>query len=322
VSSAELDELVRDVDRLCAQREWDALVALRDRCRAAAELRGKQLWPAASLAEYRLALEAPARWAGGVLVEGAGQFALGPLTEVAASTHSWDELAPHVAPGPLRRVVAEERVLRGDNLTGADVEAAVPLVLQPWETSYALATYRPDKADFPTPALPRPSPAGPLPAPAPEATPDADEPRALAALAETWVRASNGRASAVGVRGDAPVAVATLLGSSAASAMPLRLAELSPGDAVALMAWVAASGGAYGRRRGGAAGRFDAWWAAGAVAGLDGGWRSADELGDAVHELRWYLWDVGEPDTGWWFRLAVEDPDEGLAWAVSAADAA
>ena len=39
--------------------DWDGLVRLRDRCRAAVE-RGFQLWPAASLAEYRLALRAPA----------------------------------------------------------------------------------------------------------------------------------------------------------------------------------------------------------------------------------------------------------------------
>ena len=42
----------------------------------------------------------------------------------------------------------------------------------------------------------------------------------------------------------------------------------------------------------------------------------------AIGELRWYWWDAGEPDTGWTLRLAVEDPLDGLAWAVSATDAA
>ena len=30
----------------------------------------------------------------------------------------------------------------------------------------------------------------------------------------------------------------------------------------------------------------------------------------------------GAPDTGWALRLAVEDADEGLAWALSATDTA
>ena len=87
------------------------------------------------------------------------------------------------------------------------------------------------------------------------------------------------------------------------------------------MAWTAASGGAHARRRGMAAGRFDAWWTAATVAGLGDDW-TPDELGRAVGELHWFVWDAGEPDTGWWFRLAVDDPGHGLAWAVTAADAA
>ena len=90
VEVGDLDELTRHIDRLCSAGDWDGLVDLRDRCRRALE-RGKQLWPAASHAEYRLALEAPGQWAGAVLVPGAGAFALGPLPEVAASTHTWAE---------------------------------------------------------------------------------------------------------------------------------------------------------------------------------------------------------------------------------------
>jgi hypothetical protein len=58
-AQGDLDELVRHVDRLCSTREWDELVRLRDKAKAAIE-RGHQLWPAASWAEYRLALEPPA----------------------------------------------------------------------------------------------------------------------------------------------------------------------------------------------------------------------------------------------------------------------
>jgi len=111
VERGDLDELTRLIDALCEAREWDALVELRDRCARAVE-RGKQLWPAAHHAEYRLALEAPAPWAGSVLVEGAGRFALGPLSEVAASTHTWAELAPHAPAGPVAALAAHERVVR------------------------------------------------------------------------------------------------------------------------------------------------------------------------------------------------------------------
>ena len=50
VELGDLDELTRLIDRLGSAGDWDGLVHLRDRCRAALE-RGKQLWPAASLAE-------------------------------------------------------------------------------------------------------------------------------------------------------------------------------------------------------------------------------------------------------------------------------
>ena len=42
VELGDLDELTRMVDRLCGVGDWDGLVELRDRCRAALE-RGKQL---------------------------------------------------------------------------------------------------------------------------------------------------------------------------------------------------------------------------------------------------------------------------------------
>jgi hypothetical protein len=119
------------------------------------------------------------------------------------------------------------------------------------------------------------------------------------------------------VRGDAAGAVAAL------GARRARLVELSPADGLAWMAWTAASGGAHGRRRGMAAGRFNAWWALAAMAGLLDDWPvTADELGAAVGELRWFMWDAAEPETGWGLRLAVEDPVDGRAFALLAIDAA
>jgi hypothetical protein len=59
-----------------------------------------------------------------------------------------------------------------------------------------------------------------------------------------------------------------------------------------------------------------------ALAGVDDWPLPAEDLGAAADELRWYLWDAGEPTTGWALRLVVEDREEGLAWAVAAVDAA
>jgi hypothetical protein len=318
VELGDLDELVRHIDRLVDAADWPGLVELRDLCRAALD-RGKQLWPAASLAEYRLALDAPAAVAASVLVPGAGHLALGPLPEVAASTHTWAELAGAVPDGPLVTITAHERVVRGDDLRHDErVDRRVvdlPPVLQPWEPDYALAEYLAAEARFPSPPPPALE-AVELP-PAGRPVDDPDAVAALLALPRAWTAASNGRAEAVAVQGDAAVAIAALGPPRA------RWAPLTPADALAHMAWAAASGGAHGRRRGAAAGRFDAWWALSALVGLVDDWPvPPDELGEAAAELRWFAWDAWEPDTGWRLHLAVDDPAEGLAWAVAATDAA
>src|SRR2546421_11820164 len=98
VEAAETNPLLRRVDALCDARAWDDLVELARRCREAYE-RGKQLWPIAEHIDYRLALEASPRYAAGVLTPTAGRFALGPLTEVAASTHPFDGLVAYL-PSP------------------------------------------------------------------------------------------------------------------------------------------------------------------------------------------------------------------------------
>src|SRR6187397_442728 len=92
ISRADLDGLIRLVDQRCDAGDWDGLLRLRDAARFAVET-GRQLWPAATHAEYRIALLAPARWAAGVITEDAGRFAIGPLTEVIAQGHTWSEVA-------------------------------------------------------------------------------------------------------------------------------------------------------------------------------------------------------------------------------------
>ncbi|MPZ89064.1 MAG: hypothetical protein GEU81_13545 [Nitriliruptorales bacterium] len=321
VDAADSAELLIAVDRLAAARDWEGLRDLAHRCREAVEF-GRQLWPVAMHIDYRLAWEAPADYAAGVLRPGAGRFALGPLTEVAASNHEWAALAPHLGDAASTSAVAQERVLRGEDLRAHARQIdrgetdALPLRLMDWEPVYALPRYRDRSAAFPQPdvALRTLPPPGPLPDGG--AVDDDEAVRALRDTVETWVSQSAGSVAAVAVEGDAAVAVGALAQAHGGQA---ALLGIQPAEALALLQWAGASGGAYGRRPGGARGRFMAWWAAIALAGLS--WPpDPDDLGQALAELRWYRWAPGAAEKGWILRLAIEDPIDGLAWAVDATD--
>ncbi len=320
IDGNDLDELLRLIDALCATRDWDALVELRMRSRRAFE-RGRQLWPAAAHAEYRLALEAPASVAATVVEEDAGRFAPGPLPEVVASTHTWADLAPYLPASPRAALVAHERVVRGDDLRDATVAHAdvlgVPLVLARWEPAYPLATYRADRGEFPSPAAPRGKPLA-LPAAANVEVVAADDASdALLAVVRPWTVSSGATVRALAVQGSELDAIAAL-GVGAA-----RGARVAPAEAMALLAWAGASGGAHGRRRGTAAGRDLAWAAATALGGFPPDEPpEADALGEALEQLRFLWWSGTEPDTGWVVRLAVADERDGLAWALDARDEA
>lgn len=319
VDAADVDALLLAVDGLCGRREWDALVDLARRCREAIEF-GKQLWPVAEHIDYRLAHQAPARYAAAVLRPGAGRFALGPLTEVAASSHDWASLAPHLQDPASAGAVAQERVIRGEDLTGRapDVPAELSLRLEPWEPRYALPTYRDRSATFSHPEVadrPLPPPAALHPA---TVAPDDDALRALCDVVETWTSQSSGRVDALAVEGPAEGAVGALVEEAA-------IVPVAPAEALALLQWAGASGGAYGRRRGGAAGRFAAWWAGAALARLEwpeqgAGTVFAAALGAGIDKLRWYRWGTAQPEKGWLLRLAVADPVQGRAWALQAVD--
>ena len=380
VDLGDLDALLIRIDHLCADHDWAGVLDLRDRSRRAFEERGRQLWPAASHAEYRLALEAPGREAAAMLVPGAGRFALGPLPEVAASTHEWAELQPYLSGSPEAGMAAHERVVRGEDLTGdRGIDPNVlelPLRLQPWEPDYPLATYRAHKmevaevaspdlhpvalpaveaggtadasadvpqtggaananvrttgraahADVPQEVVARhtdvPQAGGAAHADVPRSGDDAEAVRALVELAMAWKQESNGTVEATAVVGDAAAAVAALvLGPGVELDGDLRMAEVSPAHALAVMAGAAASGGAHGRRRGMAYGRFSAWWAVAAVAGRLDDWPfRPDDLGAAVAGLRWFRWEAGPSATGWSLRLSIEDRSRRRAWAVNATD--
>lgn len=315
IESSDLDGLVRRIDALVDAKDWNGLVEARDRCREAVQ-RGKQVWGAAHFADYRIALDAPGELATTVVQPGAGRFALGPLWEVAASTHDWEELEGVTDPA-LRTLIAHERTLRGDQVPDEGLLRDVvdaPLGLAEWELVYPGAVYRPDKVDFPEVEMPVPQWVD-LPEPG-VAVEDPLVVEALRDLTQPWLDESNGRSEARAVQGTALEAIRALGPRRA------RVAELDLSRALAVMVWTGASGGAYGRRRGNPVGRALAWWALACLLGLEDSWPVDPAfLGEQAAGLRWLLWDPGDQAGGWHFHLAAEDPMDGLSWAVSAVDA-
>ncbi len=314
IEGSDTDELIRIIDGHCAARSWEALVTLRTQL-AEALTRGRQLWGVDQHIRYRLALEGPPDLAARAVVEGPARFALGPLTEVAANRHTFRDLAPYLPPGPERSLIAHERVLAGEKVDAVDIDENVielPLTLAIWEPSYRRPEYKSDRVESHPPDLPPmdnltlPDHADPVDDP--EAT------NALLALVAAWVDESNGRAHAVAAEGEPGDAIRALGPSR------VRQGRLSPAQAMSWMAWAAGSGGARGRRRGGAAGRFAAWWTVAALAGVE--WPTdPDDLGRAAAELQWFAWSDLAAPTGWNLNLAIEDPIEGVSWAISAVDA-
>jgi hypothetical protein len=321
IHSVDLDGLVRMIDDRCSDRDWAGVLRLRDRCRAATRETGRQLWPAATLAEYRLALLAPPEWAATVLDGEAGRLTIGPLSEVVAVHHTWAELAPHLTAVPVTTFVAHERAIRGESI-GAETLATLPPVLdipaerQPWEPTYPLSTYSGSGAEHPEP--PTTGRLVEVTATTNGTVVDDDATElAVRLTVEAWTAASTGRAEVVCVEGTHLDALGALGVRSA------RLAAVPAAEALARLAWAGASGGAHGRRRGMAIGRFSMWWLLGAVGDLQDEWPPTNlDVTQLLDSLRWYRWDAHEPPGGWRLQLLIEDVDEGLAWAINAADQA
>ncbi|MPZ70341.1 MAG: hypothetical protein GEU71_12565 [Actinobacteria bacterium] len=315
IEAGDLNGLLRAADGLCAARSWEEIVDLAEACEHALE-RGKQLWPIAAHIDYRVALEAPADYAAGVLHPDVGRFAHGPLTEVAASTHTWAEIGPLIEEPQLACYVAQERVLRGEVVIGdpsAHLEILeLPGVLVDWEPAYSLATYRSDHVEVQEPWPPE----GPLEVIEVKPGAELDESemtQTLLDLVHPWTAESNGAARAVVVEGGALDAIGVLALDEA------RVAEITPAIAVNRLAWAAASGGAHGRRRGAALGRSMAWYLGTLLCDL--AWPPDPAvLGGELGRLRWYVWDEGAPEEGWTLRIGVEDPDNKWGAAIGATD--
>ena len=314
IRRADLDELVRHVDATCSARDWDHLVDIRDQARSAVST-GRQLWPIATLANYRLALWAPAEQAVRALDDTARTFMPGPVSEILAVYHRWDDLEEHLADGHDRSLVAHERALRGDTIDQHETSVLeLPFETQPWEPHYELASYNDDGVDFPAPELPTARESISTSAASPIDDPDTTT--AFRRLVEAWTSQSNGSASIAVVEGGLEEALGALGINKA------RIASVSPQEALSLLAWAGASGGAHGKRRGTATGRSDAWWFVATFTGLAEGWPcDSDELGDVIESLQYYVFETDSSrNSGWNLELVICDPDEGLSVALRAHD--
>jgi len=314
VHRADLDGLVRHVDATCSSRDWDHLVEVRDSARAAVST-GRQLWPIATLANHRLALLAPAPHAVRALDDSSRLFMPGPVSEILAVHHTWDELSPHLPPGHDRSLVAHERTLRGDVIDDEEPDVLeIGWVLRDWEPAYALADYGDDGVDAPAPASSTPvEPNRAVPA---SAFDDPETVNAFRRLVEPWTAQSNGTAAAALAEGG-PLEALGALGHT-----DIRLARIGTAEAVSLLAWAAASGGAHGKRRGAATGRAEAWWLLAVFTGLDEDWPCEPAWFDeTVGSLEFHAWTHdGAPTAGWGLGLVVCDPSEGISLAMAASD--
>lgn len=316
INRVDLDGLVRYVDDTCSSRDWPHLLTIRNDARAAVAT-GRQLWPIATLANYRLALWAPGSIAARALDDTARTFMPGPVSEILAVNHTWADLEPHLEHGHDRSLFAYERALRGDHIDTNEFAALdIPFAPQSWEQTYALATYTDDGGSFPAPGIPTEFTTDTSTA-APHVLTDDTTTEAFRDLVEPWTAHSNGRAEISCVEGDGASAIRALGVTNA------QMHELSHGEAFQWLAWAGANGGAHGKRRGAATGRFGAWWLMSHIVSIADEWPvDPDQLGAIVSGLRYWWWDTNEPRTGWQLRLAVEDKDELVAFALTASDSA
>ncbi len=312
IDRLDLDGLVRLIDGYCENRDWETLFRLREACRAATRS-GKQVWPASTLAEYRLALRAPAEWATKVLTEDVGRFTIGPLSEVIAQHHSWRELAPLLPDTPLASFVAHECAIRGEHIDDDLLDVLeMPFDVQEWEPQYSLALYRDNDAAFDSPEVP-----------ATTAINSAhgttiDEPHALRdathQLVAGWKESSNGTLRTTLVNGSIPDALGAL-GIDAP-----RIGVLEPAHALAWLAWAGASGGAHSRRRGNAIGRFNAWSLVAVLNDVDEWPLAPERVRDSLQSMQWCWWEGNVPATGWRLQLVAYDPSRERSWAIWAND--
>ncbi len=351
--SARIQSLIAEVDSLCTDDRWDDVLELRDRCKLAVA-RGHQWWPAAAWAEYRVALDGPGPLAASVLESNLSRYTLGPFAEVAASTHSWEELRPYLERSPASSLFAFECIALGDDLRADDVFRGLPPVFdapswrEPWEPNYGPVTYHLDRVEHLAPILPTPgvfssgafSAGGTAERPvsgsvSAERVEDPDTCEALTALVSPWSDSLAWTVDSAAFEGSPAESV-----NAWPSGQLGGLTSVPSPDALRYLAWLAASGGPVGRRRGLASARSAVWWVllqlSGLVDDLDGepvesaGQAFFEALGAAVGSLNWFTWPAAargagsealanapSAQSGWGVHLAVESPAEQMSWLLN-----
>jgi hypothetical protein len=272
-----------------------------------------------------------------VLGSNLSRYTLGPFPEVAASTHSWEEACPYLDGSPVAATFAHECIALGDDLRADETFLRLPPVfdlpaaLQPWEPTYGPVRYFLDRVEHDAPECaivsaadgPGRSVASDLAEPV---DPVDDRPTidALRAVVQPWAMSLDWAIKAGAFQSTAAHAVRTVAGGLAA--------EVDPTEALRWVAWLGASGGPSGRRRGMAAGRSALWWLLLQVTGYADSlddvpvveW-SADELqsfAESVAELRWFTWSANgdladSAQAGWAVHLALESPTDELCWLLA-----
>ena len=289
---------------------------------------GRQLWPVATLAEYRLALVAPPDWAARVIDEDAGPVHDRPAHRGDRPAPLVGRAGPLLATGPRRRVGRPRaRRCAARRSTHATVGAACPTCSSCRTTLAAVGAGLPARhvlrrrrrrAVAARAAASPPTPRRPTGTPSERLDDDAVE-LAVRQLVETWTASSNGRAEVACVEGERPTTRSPRSAVRAGRAGRRSLAE-----ALAWLAWAGASGGAHGRRRGAALGPLRRPVGARlrcSTSPTTGRFRSTSSATLAGG----CAGPGGTPVSrrhGWRLQLAVEDAESGTAWAISAVDAA
>ena len=201
VERGDVDDLVRLVDALCASREWDRLLELRDRCEQAVAR-------APAVARRRPRRVPPRPRGAGTLCgdgpgRGRGRFAPAPCPRWRRRHTSGPSSRPTPRPDP-RLCSPPTNVLPGEDLTGETLPGPpvldLPLRLADWEPEYLLAHYRPDGVDLPGHVAADGRPGRGAVTRLTEAT---IRRRTLLDAVRAWTEGSEGRAEAIAVRGDA-----------------------------------------------------------------------------------------------------------------------
>lgn len=318
IHRGDLDGLVRHVDNTVAVSDWEHLVTIRNDSRAALNT-GRQLWPIATLANFRLALWAPAHFAVRALDDTARTFMPGPVAEILAVHHSWDELEQLVEPGHDRGIFAYERALRGDSIDSLEPRILdIPISPQHWEPNYLYASYNDDGVVETFPTLHNHQHTISIDGIATTPIEDFDTNDAFRRMMDSWTAQSNGSAQLAIVEGSPSEA----LGGLGFANIQSELAAVSCQEAWQALTWAGSTGGAHGKRRGVATARSDLWWLFAQIAGIAHEWPlDTDECGEIALGCEYFVFrNEKTPTDGWGLNLIIFDPQEGLCVALSAHD--